>query len=275
MNLARAILRAANALVSLAVAVCLTVSGAYACYALWDNQQVYSAAENVQLEMQKLKPKVEQTTDQADAPAEPAPPSFDELLAVNEDVCAWLTIDNTKIDYPVLQGETNLDYINTDVYGNFALAGSIFLDSRNDRTFADRYSLLYGHHMEGGRMFGDLDLFKDEKFFNDNRSGTLMLPERVCTLKIFACLVAPASEENIFQPTLWTTDIDRFIEYARTEALFIDDEMIETTLHEAENPERVKVLTMSTCSSEYTDARTIVLAFILEDEPQSTGRMVD
>ena len=40
MNLARAILRAANALVSLAVAVCLTVSGAYACYALWDNQQV-------------------------------------------------------------------------------------------------------------------------------------------------------------------------------------------------------------------------------------------
>ena len=209
------------------------------------------------------------------APAEPAPPSFDELLAVNEDVCAWLTIDNTRIDYPVLQGETNLDYINTDVYGNFALAGSIFLDSRNDKTFADRYSLLYGHHMEGGRMFGDLDLFKDEKFFNDNRSGTLMLPDRVCTLKIFACLVAPASEENIFQPTLWTTDIDRFIEYARTEALFIDDEMIETTLHEAENPERVKVLAMSTCSSEYTDARTIVLAFILEDEPQSTGRMVD
>ena len=124
-------------------------------------------------------------------------------------------------------------------------------------------------------MFGDLDLFKDEKFFNDNRSGTLMLPDRVCTLKIFACLVAPASEENIFQPTLWTTDIDRFIEYARTEALFIDDEMIETTLHEAENPERVKVLAMSTCSSEYTDARTIVLAFLLEGEPQSTGRMVD
>ena len=47
MNLARAILRAANALVSLAVAVCLTVSGAYACYALWDNQQIYSAAEDV------------------------------------------------------------------------------------------------------------------------------------------------------------------------------------------------------------------------------------
>lgn len=273
MNLARAILRAANALVSLAVAVCLAVSGAYACYALWDNQQVYFAAENVQLEMQKLKPKVEQTAEQAGVPEEPAP-SFDELLAVNEDVRAWLTIDNTKIDYPVLQGETNLDYINTDVYGNFALAGSIFLDSRNDGTFADRYSLLYGHHMEGGRMFGDLDLFKDEKFFNDNRSGTLMLPDRVCTLQIFACLVAPASEECIFQPTQWTTDIDRFIDYARTEALFIDEQMIETTLHQSDAPERVKVLAMTTCSSEFTDARTIVLAFLLE-EPQSTGRMAD
>ena len=133
-------LRAANALISLAVGLCLAVCGAYAGYALWDNRQVYSAAENVQIEMQKLKPEVSEEVGETG-------PSFAELLAVNPDVCAWLTVDNTRIDYPVLQGETNLDYINTDVYGNFALAGSIFLDSRNAPTFADGYSLLYGHHM--------------------------------------------------------------------------------------------------------------------------------
>lgn len=258
--MARAILRAANALVSLCVTVCLVVCGAYACYALWDNQQVYSAAENVQLEMQKLKPKVAETQTAEEIEQEPTGPSFDELLAVNPDVRAWLTVDNTKIDYPVVQGATNLDYINTDVYGNFALAGSIFLDSRNTPDMSDRYCLLYGHHMEGGRMFGDLDLFKDEEFFEENRTGTLMLPERVCELEIFACLVAPASEEYIFQPTLWATDIEQLIEYARGEALFIDEELIERTIEEC--GEETQVLAMSTCSSEYTDARTIVLAFI-------------
>lgn len=258
--IARAVLRAANALVSLGVSVCLLVCGAYAGYALWDNQQIYTAAENVQLEMQKLKPKVETAATDEAAGEEVSGPSFDELLAVNEDVRAWLTIDNTKIDYPVVQGATNLDYINTDVYGNFALAGSIFLDSRNTPDMSDRYCLLYGHHMEGGRMFGDLDLFKDEEFFEENRTGTLMLPERVCELEIFACLVAPASEEYIFQPALWATDIERLIEYARGEALFIDEELIARTVEEC--GQEAQVLAMSTCSSEYTDARTIVLAFI-------------
>ena len=67
--------------------------------------------------------------------------SFEELLAINPDVCAWVSLDNTKVDYPVLQGANNMIYLNQDVYGDFALAGSIFLDSRNDRTFSDRYSL--------------------------------------------------------------------------------------------------------------------------------------
>lgn len=263
----RLLLRAANGLVSLAVALCLAVAGAYAGYALWDNQQVYTAAENVQMEMQKLKPTVsEEDSD------EPTGPSFDELLKVNSDVCAWVTLDNTRVDYPVLQGETNLSYINTDVYGDFALAGSIFLDSRNDNTFADAYSLLYGHHMEGGRMFGDLDLFKDEEFFEENRTGTLLLPDCVYDLEIFACIVTASSEENIFQPAAWKEDIDGFIDYVREDAMLIDKELITQTLESA--PDGVKVLAMSTCSSEFTDARTIVVAF-MHQTGQTTGRMVD
>ena len=53
-------------------------------------------------------------------------PSLQELQKINPDVCAWLTVDGTKIDYPVVQGETNLEYINQDIYGEFALSGSIF-----------------------------------------------------------------------------------------------------------------------------------------------------
>ena len=92
-------------------------------YMLWDSHQVYQTADAKNYE--------------AYIPTEKSTKSFEELQKINPDVCAWLTVDGTKIDYPVVQGETNLEYINQDIYGEFALSGSIFLDSRNDRKFID------------------------------------------------------------------------------------------------------------------------------------------
>ena len=65
-------------------------------------------------------------------PAAPAAdnPTLAGLQTVNPDVCGWLTVDGTGIDYPVVQGATNMDYVNRDVYGDFSLSGAIFLDSR-------------------------------------------------------------------------------------------------------------------------------------------------
>lgn len=118
MQALKVLLKAANFCVSLVVILTMCAAGAFSVYALWDNSQVYRAAGDVQASMLHLKPQADPTAAEG--------PTFDELLAVNPDVCAWLTLDGTNIDYPVLQGESNLSYINTDVYGNFALAGSIF-----------------------------------------------------------------------------------------------------------------------------------------------------
>lgn len=248
----RFFLRAANSLISLVVALSLILAGAYAGYALWDNNRIYAAAENVQADMIKMKPKLDDPE---------AGPSFEELLAVNPDVCAWVTLDNTGIDYPVLQGETNLTYINTDVYGNFALAGSIYLDTRNDRGFADAYSLLYGHHMDQSRMFGDLDLYKDKKFFDENTTGTLIVPDGVYELEIFACLLIPASDDYIFEPNRWRTDIRPLLSHVEKNAL----QLHEQTMNALESDSRI--LALSTCASEFTDARTIVLAAMKPYEP--------
>lgn len=236
----RIFIRTANFIISLVIALALTVTGAYAAYSLWDNHRIYSAAGDVQADMLKLKPK---------AAEEEEGISFEEILAINTDVRAWVSLDNTKIDYPVVQGENNLTYLNRDVYGEFALAGSIYIDSRNTPDFSDPYNLLYGHHMEGGRMFGDLDLYKDEAFFRDNTRGELILPDRVHELEIFACLLIPASEDAIFEPGKWKADISGLITYARDNAM-----------HWREPPENPQVLALSTCASEFTDARTIVLA---------------
>ncbi len=77
--------------------------------------------------------------------------SLDELIRLNPDTRGWLTIEGTHIDYPVVQGEDDMTYINKNVFGEFALTGSIFLSCLNSPDFSDPYNLIYGHHriMEG------------------------------------------------------------------------------------------------------------------------------
>ena len=99
----RWILNLANRLVTLAVALAILACGAYSGFALWDNRQVYAEAEHVQQEILTLKPRKAEG-EQAEAQA----PSFAQLLAINPDVCAWIEMEGTAIDHPVLQGEDNL-----------------------------------------------------------------------------------------------------------------------------------------------------------------------
>ena len=240
------VLRGLNALFSLIVLLCFCVVAAYAGYALWDNSQVYAAAENVREELLQFKPSADPETEEG--------PTFAELKRINADVCAWVTLDNTAIDHPVLQGTDNLTYINRDVYGNFALAGSIFLDSRNDSRFSDPYSLLYGHHMENSGMFGDLDLYKDEEFFRDNTSGLLITPDGVYDLEIFACLLVNASDDFIFEPEAWQEDLESAYSHVEENAMYLRQETWERLGSED------RILALSACSGEFSDARTVGMA---------------
>lgn len=250
MTFSRVFLKIANFVVSLVVFLALFAFGAFAVYALWDNEQVYSAVADAKADMLRLKP----TADDADAT-----PSFDQLLKINPDVCAWLTLDNTEIDYPVVRGTDNLHYVNTDVFGDYALSGSIFLDCRNSRDFSDPYSVLYGHHMANHLMFGDLDLYKDPSFFAENPSGRLLLPDGEYDLDIFACLLVNAGDNVIFNPTRRQTgNTSQLLQYVRDNALNLRSETLDA-LAVAESP---RVLALTTCASEFTDARTIVLAAV-------------
>ena len=257
MKILKYILKTADTLVNFIVVFSLIIAGVYACYALWDNNTIYAAADDVQSDMLKLKPEI----------TEEHGPTFEELLAINPDVRAWLTMDGTNIDYPVLQGENNLSYINTDVYGNFALAGSIYLDSRNDGNFNDAYSLLYGHYMDQDKMFGNLELYKEEKFFNENTTGTLILPDQIYDLKTYAVLLVPSSEAIIFEPTQWQGDnINKLIEYANNNAMYINNDVKELIDQQEYND--IQILSLTTCSGEFTDARTVLLT-IMENVPSS------
>ena len=295
--MARTGLKFMNGLISALVTVALLVTALYAGFALWDNHQIYHAAESVFDEMKSIKAKMaaqakadeeariaaqkaaeeaarlaeEEAAAQAAAEARAALEStftsygapFEELKAINPDVNGWVTMPGTAIDYPLVQGESNYSYINTDVYGNFALSGSIFLDSRNDNYYTDPYSLLYGHNMSKHRMFGDVNLYKDETFFKEHTTGELYLSDRLHHLTTLSCIVTNASDTLIFNPETWKKlDLSKYEDSVRENAVFVNEDGIAALRKLIESGGQPRILALSTCSDEFTDARTIVLTLI-------------
>ena len=80
---------------------------------------------------------------------------FAPLQAINPDIVAWLRIPGV-LEYPVVRGEDNSYYLNHTVQKTYNIAGSIFLDYRNERDFSDSKNIIYGHNMKDGSMFGAL-----------------------------------------------------------------------------------------------------------------------
>lgn len=170
------------------------------------------------------------------------------LSAISEECVAWITIYGTTIDYPIMQGEDNIEYLNKDPYGAYSLSGSIFLDSRNDKNFSDNYSLLYGHHMSAGHMFGALDAFENKDYFASHRDGELVVNGKFYQIQTFAYANTDATEGIIFNP-------DR--EGNRME-------WIEKNVTLLEKPRGSRIVALSTCESPTSTERKILFVSILD-----------
>lgn len=179
-------------------------------------------------------------------------PSLWDLMKINEDVIAWVNIDDTHIDHPVVQGDDNMEYVNKDVYKKFALSGSIFLDYRNNKDFTDPYSLLYGHHMDQGGMFGDIVLFEKKDYFDKHKTGTLFLPNKTYKIEIFMTCKVDAYDSHIFNPTSITSMDASLLDHAR-----------KTKLQEREiDIGNDKIIALSTCEKATTNGRTVIFGVL-------------
>ena len=176
----------------------------------------------------------------------------EKLRELSENAVAWLTVDDTRIDYPVMQGENNTEYLNKAPNGEFSLSGSIFLDSRNDKTFSDPYSLIYGHHMEYGAMFGSLDEYKDKAFFDSHRTGLLTVVNGTeYQITFFAACKAQATEKVIFDPP--QSDKKSLLDYLSKNAMNDEPQEIDTG---------AKLIALSTCQSAESNERMIVFGVL-------------
>ncbi len=185
------VIRLVDTIVDVLVSVVLLAMMGFGIYALWDEQNIYQGAE---ASIYEIFHPATQDSDGADGLAE--------LRKWNPDVVAWLKIDDTQIDYPVVQGEDNLRYVNTDVFGEYSLSGSIFLDYRNTVDFSNPNSILYGHHMAKDTMFGQLDEYREYSFFQTHRTGTLYFAGAWHPITFIAFLQADAYDRILYDPNL-------------------------------------------------------------------------
>jgi sortase B len=221
------------------IASILILAILYAGYGLWDTWQVYRSG------------KVDSTLLQYKPDGSNSALGLSALQEQNSDVRAWITVNETNIDYPVVQGESNMTYINKDVYGEFSMAGSIFLDYRNDQNFSDFYSLLYGHHMEGKVMLGELPEFCDSTYFYQHRSGTLYLPEETWNISWFACVSTDAYDDRFFNPSGLSGKRERaqLLEEIKEAAVQYRDIYVTT---------EDRIIALSTCAEASTDERILL-----------------
>ena len=102
---------------------------------------------------------------------------FAKLKEINGDIIGWLFGEGTNIDYPVLQSSDN-DYYLDHLYNREAnSSGSLFADYNNSSDFSDRNTVIYGHHMANGSMFGSLELYRDQDYYDSAPTMMLYTPD--------------------------------------------------------------------------------------------------
>jgi len=180
---------------------------------------------------------------------------FEGLLKKNPDTIGWIYCPETHIDYPVVQGKTNDEYLHKSFEGARNVAGSIFMDAENKADLSDFNTVLYGHHMRNGSMFRDLDHYKEEEYYKKHPYMLYMTPDKNYVVEIFAGFVSSVKEDSwdIVFPT--TEDRQKWIDKRLDKSAFKGIITPDINSH---------ILTLSTCSYEFSNARFVLYGMLTE-----------
>jgi sortase B len=177
------------------------------------------------------------------------------LRDINPEIQAWIKINDTKIDYPIVQAKDNIKYLTRNYRGDYATAGSIFLDYRNDG-FNDDFSLVYGHRMDGQQVFGGILQFEDADYFNSHKTGVLYTADATYDLEISDFAVIDVSLTTIYRHDQNRNDLnDRIISEIHSFAHQSRD---------IEYNENDKIIVLSTCDKDAKHYRNVLLAKMIK-----------
>ena len=184
---------------------------------------------------------------------------LEELQKQNSDIIGWIEIENTNINYPVLQGSDNDFYMNHNSKKEYSSGGSIFLDKDYNWDLPSSNLLMYGHNIKTGAMFQNLLKYRDEEFYDQHQTIRFTTNQEDSTYEIIAVFPSKIyykSDQNVFRYYYFINannedEYNEFVKNAKKASLY-------DTGKTAEYGDQL--MTLSTCAYHTEDGRFVVVA---------------
>lgn len=236
------------------------------CYSGYELISIYSEYRKGEQEYSDLSDKiletresVSETVTKADggtdsettAPEEEFVFDFDSLYNINNDACGWILINGTQISYPLVQGSDNEYYLTHTINGTYNGAGTIFLDARMENGFASDNTIIYGHNMKNGTMFGELKKYKSADYCSEHNIIDIFTKDSMYSYEVVATAIVDPADQMIY--TYDFTDEAHFTSYRD----YINSVKLYDTGVNIYSDDRL--VTLSTCTGDSTQ-RFVVIA---------------
>lgn len=220
------------------------------CYAAFNLYHIYTeykkgTDEYNQIEEMAVTERDADSAEVAGPNAQLKPPievDFDKLKSVNEDVVGWIYVDALPdISYPIVKGKDNQTYLHQTYEKNYNFAGTIFVDYENSGDFSDCNTLVYGHNMKNGSMFGHLKKFReDDKLYKQDKYFWILTPERNYRYEIITAYTTGVNSDTY---TLFKGPGEEFEKYLETIKGYSEIQTDDTDLTIKD-----RIVTLSTCT---------------------------
>ena len=187
----------------------------------------------------------------------------DRLLEMNRDYICWLYAPDTQVDYPVVQGADNQKYLKVLFNGKANSSGTLFMDYRNLPDFQDPNTLIFGHHMRNGSMFGDLTHYEKQSYFEAHPFLLVLARKKILLLQVFAGYTTSADDPCYDIAISDEKEMAYFISQAGWKSDFRSGVKMKNT---------DRLVTLSTCAYAFQNARYILMGKIVpvwQAEPET------
>jgi len=177
---------------------------------------------------------------------------FEALRRLSEDTVAWLYSPDTLINYPVMKTDDYEYYLYRLPDGSYDINGALFIDFNNAPDFSDKLTVIYGHNMRSGKMFGTISGYKKQKYFDEHPYMYLYTESgnyRVDLIYGFVIGVEQWQDRAL----MYETNLDELLDYAKNNTTFTS---------EAEYTGGDKVIALATCTYEFNNARYLLLGLL-------------
>lgn len=175
---------------------------------------------------------------------------FEILWEQSDDVVAWLYCEDTLINYPVAQSYDNEYYVERLLDGSWNAAGTLFLDCKNEADFSEFNHIIYGHNMVNGSMFGNLDEYYHQEYYDEHPVMYLLTPEQYYKVELVAGVVNPIDS--------WLYSLDFTNPQHKADLLYTWNQL-STFETETEYTVEDRFVTLSTCTYDYDYARYLLV----------------